>query len=65
VTKDSKARLVYFVLALAGVFLLGVATPWLKTFGSTVYVSAAFAYLAVLWVGLNWVAHRVRTNDNS
>lgn len=60
VSQDIKASLVYFALGLAGVALLGMATPWLKSFGSAVYVSASFAYLVALWLLLNWIAHRVR-----
>ncbi len=60
-TRETKARLAYLLPGFLGVFLLGLATPWLKSFGSTVYVSASLVYLAVLWVLLNWLAHRVRT----
>ena len=60
VNREKKARLAYFAIGLVAVIALGVTSPWLKSFGSAVYVSASLAYLVVVWLGLNWVTNRIR-----
>jgi len=61
----TKYKVTYLVVALLGVLVLGVLSPWLKTHGSTIYVISSFGYLFLLILVARSVAARVSKEKTS
>ena len=58
-TPEAKFKTIYLIVALAGVFVLGMFSPWLKTHGSTIYVAASLGYLVVLALAARFIGQRL------